>query len=188
MSDDIPTSEQSISLGGRLLIASPSLADGTFDHSVIMLFEHSATTGAHGVIINHPSGTTVGDLLKAPGFKPLAHLPVHRGGPLSTEELSFSSFTMVKGTRIRYQPQLPLEKAAELIKSKDHIVRATIGYSAWSPGQLEDELQRNTWITLRPPAGLLQMNHDITLWRTLLGSISPYHAMLSQAPQNPLLN
>jgi len=188
VSDDIPASEQSISLGGRLLLASPSLADGTFDRSVIMLFEHSAASGAHGIIINHPTGTTVGDLLKDTEFTPLAHLPVHRGGPLSAGELAFSSFTMAKGTTIRYQPHISIETASGLINSKDHIVRATIGYSAWSPGQLEDELQRNTWITLRPPPNLILMEHDITLWRTLLGGISPYHNLLSQAPQNPLLN
>jgi putative transcriptional regulator len=83
VSDDIPTSEQSISLGGRLLIASPSLADGTFDHSVIMLFEHSATTGAHGIIINHPSGTTVGDLLKAFPRSPWPREPTSATSPSS---------------------------------------------------------------------------------------------------------
>ncbi|MBC7979374.1 MAG: YqgE/AlgH family protein, partial [Armatimonadetes bacterium] len=49
MSEDPSTSEFSISLQGQLLLASPSLADGTFDHSVIILIEHSATKGALGM-------------------------------------------------------------------------------------------------------------------------------------------
>ena len=39
-------SEESITLRGRLLLASPGLADGTFDHSVIILDEHNANGGA----------------------------------------------------------------------------------------------------------------------------------------------
>lgn len=188
VSGDSSTSEQSISLGGQLLIASPVLADGIFDHSVIMLCEHTSDTGAHGVIINHPTGTTVGELLSDPGFAPLSHLPIHKGGPLSTGELAFSCFSMIGGNRLRYLPQISAETAADLINRKGHIVRATIGHSAWSPGQLENELQRNTWITLRPPGGLLAMKHDFTLWQNLLKGISPYHDLLSQAPQQPFLN
>ena len=127
VSDNIPASEQSISLSGRLLLASPSLADGTFDHSVIMLFEHSATSGAHGIIINHPTGTTVGDLLKGTAFKPLAHLPVHRGGPLSSGELSFSAFSLSGKTGIRHRTHISIEAAAVLVAKKNHIIRATIG-------------------------------------------------------------
>jgi len=188
VSDDIPTSEHSISLGGRLLLASPALADGTFDRSVIMLSEHSATSGAHGIILNHPTGTTVGELLPDPCFAPLRNLPIHRGGPLSTGELTFSCFTVVDGNRLVYRPNISAQTAAGLISSAEHIVRATVGHSAWSPGQLENELQRNTWITLRPSNELLAMEHDVTLWKNLLKGISPYHFMLSQAPQNPLLN
>ncbi|QTN33795.1 YqgE/AlgH family protein [Akkermansiaceae bacterium] len=188
MPDEPSTSEQPISLGGRLLLASPALADGTFDRSVILLIEHSSTTGAHGIIINHPTGNTVGDLLKGPEFKSLAHLPVHHGGPLSSGELSFSAFSLAGETGIRHRTHISLEAAAKLVAKGDHIIRATIGHSAWSPGQLENELQRNTWITLRPSGEILAMEHDLTLWTNLLKGISPYHHLLSQAPQNPFLN
>lgn len=188
MPDDSSASEQSISLGGRLLLASPVLADGTFDHAVIMLSEHSATEGAHGIIINHPTVTTVGDLLADPGFAPLRSLPIHKGGPLSTGELTFSCFTLAGGNRLVYRPSISAQTASGLMSSEVHIVRATIGHSAWSPGQLEDELQRNTWITLRPSNKLLAMQHDLSLWKNLLKGISPYHDLLSQAPQHPFLN
>jgi putative transcriptional regulator len=188
VSDDSSTSENSISLRGRLLLASPGLSDGTFDHSVIMLNEHSAAEGAYGTIINHPSGTTVGELLTDPGFAPLRDLPIHRGGPLSAGELTFSCFSMVNGNRLVYRANISAQTAADLISADEHIVRATIGHSAWSPGQLENELKRNTWITLNPSNELLAMEHDVSLWKNLLKGISPYHHLLSQAPQNPFLN
>jgi putative transcriptional regulator len=185
---DSSASEQSFSLRGQLLIASPSLADGTFDHSVIILSQHTATEGAAGAIINHRTETTVGDLLPESQFKSLRKLPIHHGGPLATDELTFSSFSWSATDGLRYRPGISAEAAAKLVGMPGQVVRACIGHSAWSPGQLENELTQNTWITLKPASSLLYQAHDLTLWTALLKGISPYHHLLSQAPQNPFLN
>jgi len=185
---DNSESEHSISLRGQLLLAAPALSDGTFDHSVILLAEHSSDEGAFGAIINHPSDTSVGDLVPHLKSTPLADLPIHRGGPLSTEELTFSSIVWSPEGGLAYLPRISAEAAIELIGKQSHIVQATIGHSAWAPGQLESELLGNTWITLRPREDLMSEPHDINLWKKLLSDISPYHALLSQAPKNPLLN
>lgn len=188
MAVDASASEQSFSLSGQILLASPSLADGTFDHSVIVLAEHSAKQGALGVIINHNSDTLVGDLLKDPEYAPLRELPIYKGGPLSTSELTFSSFSWNAQSGLDYQIRISAEVASTLIKNDKHIVRATVGHSAWAPGQLEDELKRNTWITAKPGKNLITSPHDISLWQDLLKNISPYHHLLAQAPKNPFLN
>jgi putative transcriptional regulator len=185
---DSSTSEQSFSLRGQLLIASPSLADGTFDHSVIILYQHTATDGAAGAIINHRTETKVGELLPESQFKALRKLPVHHGGPLATHELSFSSFSWSESNGLRYRTGISAEAAANLVGMPGQLVRACIGHSAWSPGQLENELTQNTWITLNPSSSILTQTHDLTLWTVLLQGISPYHHLLSQAPQNPFLN
>lgn len=185
---DCSASEQSFSLRGQLLIASPSLADGTFDHSVIILSQHNASDGAAGAIINHGTETTVGELLPEPEFKALRKLTVYHGGPLATDELTFSSFSWSDTDGLRYRPRISAEAAAKLIGMPGQIVRACIGHSAWSPGQLENELTRNTWIPLKPDHTLLSRAHDLSLWNELLKDISPYHHLLSQAPQNPFLN
>jgi putative transcriptional regulator len=188
VTDNTSASELSISLRGQLLLASPSLADGTFDHSVIVLFKHSATGGAAGAIINHRTETTVGELIPEPEFKTLRKLPIYHGGPLSTDELTFSSFSWSPNEGLRYRPHISASAAAKIVGMPGQVVRATIGHSAWSPGQLENELTLNTWITLKPKQALLTMPHDLSLWNLLLKDISPYHDLLSQAPQNPLLN
>ncbi len=188
MAADNSASELQISLRGRLLLASPSLSDGTFDHSVIIIAEHSATEGALGIIVNHPSDTRVGDLLKDPEYAPLQDLVIHQGGPLSTSELTFSSYSWSDKSGLDYRIRISLEMAADLVKDDRHIVRATVGHSAWAPGQLEDELKRNTWITVKPDENLLTFSHDLTLWQNLLKEISPYHHLLAQAPKNPFLN
>ncbi len=188
MAADTSASEQSISLRGQLLLAAPSLADGTFDRAVIILAEHSIKEGALGAIINHCSETLVGDLLKDPAYAPLRELPIHQGGPLSTSELSFSCFSWDDKAGLDYQIRIPADFAATLVKKDNHIVHATVGHSAWAPGQLEDELKRNTWITAKPGKNLLTAPHDLSLWQDLLKNISPYHHLLAQAPKNPFLN
>lgn len=188
MTYDFSTSELPFSLKGQLLIASPSLSDGTFDHSVIMLSEHSSTEGATGAIINHRTETTVGELLPEPEFKALRKLHVHHGGPLATDELTFSALSWNETGGMRYRQRISAETAAKLVGLPGHVVRACIGHSAWSPGQLESELTRNTWITLKPDLSLLTLPHDLSLWKELLKGISPYHHLLSQAPKNPFIN
>ncbi|WP_180682382.1 YqgE/AlgH family protein [Tepidicella baoligensis] len=84
MSSDTPI----INLSNHFLIAMPGLNDELFGKSVVYLCEHSPK-GAIGLIINKPSGLTVGDLFEKvdlPLNRPeLAHLPVFHGGPLQPE-------------------------------------------------------------------------------------------------------
>lgn len=188
MPGESSASELPFSLSGQLLLASPALADGIFDRSVILIAEHSTKDGAIGTIINHRTEATVGQLLPDPAFSALHHLPIHCGGPVSTSELSFSSFSWANSKSLDYAPRISAKHASQLVASGKHIIRATVGHSGWSPGQLEDELRRNTWITLCPSAALLNHPHDLSLWTDLLKGISPYHHLLAEAPQNPLLN
>ena len=88
---DHPKQESPIRLQGNLLIADPSLGDGIFRHSVILLTEHTTSSGAHGLILNHPSGHKVGEFLKEEEFSPLARIDVHVGGPVSSEHLTFAA-------------------------------------------------------------------------------------------------
>lgn len=188
MTGDPSASELPISLTGQLLLATPALTDSTFSRSVILIAEHSTTHGAIGTIINHPTDTTVGQLLPGPAFSALHHLPIHHGGPVSTGELSFSSLSWASSKSLDYSPRISAKHASQLITSGNHIVRATVGHSGWSPGQLEGELKRHTWITLRPSSTLFHHPHDLSLWSDLLKNISPYHHLLAEAPEKPFLN
>lgn len=179
---------ETASLRGQLLLATPTLSDGTFDHSVIYIAEHSAKDGAVGAIINHPIGKTVGALVSQLNQSPLANLPVLQGGPVGTEHLTFTVLYMDSKNQTRLIPQISAETAEGMIEKKGHLVQAIVGHSAWSPGQLEDEIDCQTWITLQPPHDFLRHPHDLDLWKRLLSSISPYHALISQAPKNPMLN
>lgn len=175
-------------LRGKLLLADPSLRHSIFHKSVIVINEHSHDQGAMGVILNHPTGRVVGDLLHDPIFKPLRQLAVHNGGPVDQDQLTFSSFWWSPKLGLRWAIRISAEDAAKHTRRPGRIVRAFIGYSGWSAGQLENELQHDSWFPVTPQQGLLGQAHDPTLWTSLLGSISPFHRLLAEAPKDPQLN
>lgn len=170
------------------MLADPSLRDGTFDKSVILLASHGAAEGAYGLILNHPTGKRVGEFLPGLEFEVLKQVPVHEGGPVGSDQLTFSSFWWSKKFGLRWAIRISAEEAAAQARRPGRIVRAFIGHSGWSPGQLENELRRQSWFTANPPPDLLGREHDRSLWSNLLRSLSPLHRILAEAPENPLLN
>lgn len=177
-----------ICLGGKLLLADPSLRDGTFNRSVILLAEHSPDDGAFGLILNHPTERVVGDLLTEAPFAPLRKLVVHEGGPVSPEQLTFSAFWWAKGRGLRWAIRISAEDAVKHTHRPGTLVRASIGYSGWSAGQLETELRRSAWITAKPDPELLGNSHDLSLWANVLRRMSPYHRIIAETPEDPFLN
>lgn len=72
------------SLTGRLLVATPVLADPNFDRAVVLLLDHDAE-GSLGVVLNRPTPVDVVDILE-----PWAELTgepgvVFQGGPVSLD-------------------------------------------------------------------------------------------------------
>lgn len=180
--------DSQIQLHGSLLLATPSLRDGIFDRSVILLADHSADDGAYGLILNHPTGHAVGDFLKEEEFEPLQRVPVHRGGPVATSQLTFSAFWWSAADGLHWQIRIPAEQAIRRSKQPGVLVRAFVGYSGWTAGQLESELRRESWIAAKPDGNLLGKPHDADLWSELLRGMSPYHRVLAEAPGDPWMN
>ncbi len=175
-------------LKGRLLLADPSLRDGIFDRSVVLITHHSAEEGAHGVILNHPDDRCVGDLFSAGEFDPVRSLKIYQGGPVALDQLTFAAFSWQASRGLRYRISLSLEKAIAMNRSSGTLVRAFVGYAGWSAGQLESELARKAWTVVKPEEDLLGIDHSPSLWSELMRRISPYHRILSVAPSQPWLN
>jgi putative transcriptional regulator len=183
-----PLQPDAPTLQGKLLLADPSLRDGTFDRSVILLTHHSASDGAHGLIFNQPIGRVVGDFLKGDEFQALRQLAVHDGGPVARDQLTFCAFWWSPKRGLRWEMRISAQDAVEHAHRPGRIVRAFIGYSGWSAGQLEGELKRNSWFPVAPEADLLGQEHDRALWAVLMARISPLHRILAEAPRDPFLN
>jgi putative transcriptional regulator len=153
-----------------------------------LLHEHELSDGAVGLILNKPTGKMVGDFLKGEEFEGIRQLAVHEGGPVEPSQLTFSSFWWSKKLGLRWAARISAEQVLRHSAKPGRIVRAFLGYSGWSAGQLESELSRNSWISLSPPRDLLNHEHDKRLWAELLKGLSPLHRILAEAPEDPFLN
>lgn len=172
---------------GVLLISDPSLRDGIFTKSVILLAEHSKE-GAFGLILNQPTRKTVGHYLKDEEFASLARIPVFVGGPVAKEHLTFSAIWKDSNGELGYQVRISAQQAAEWMQKPGVLVRAFLGYSGWDAGQLEAEMENHSWVSAAAPDGFLSLAHDESLWENTLSPLSAYHRLLALCPANPWLN
>lgn len=175
-------------LTGWVLLADPSLRDGYFDRSVVVLTEHKQDKGAHGYIMNRPTGKRVGDLLSAKEFAPLAAVPVFHGGPVSQEHLTFTAFAFDRLTKELFSVTHLTVQDAVARQLAGEKVRAFVGYAGWEAGQLEDELEREAWVLCQPKETALRTLRPHHLWRDIMRSMGPYYKLLAGTPDDPALN
>jgi putative transcriptional regulator len=175
-------------LDHHLLLATPTIRDSVFEKSVVLITEHSAVDGALGLALNVPTGQTVGDFLQTAELSALKKVPVHVGGPVAQDQLSFSALWWGENDQLEWKIRVPSDEAVRLSRRRGVLLKAFIGYSGWSPGQLEDEMGRDSWLNLKPQRSLLGMDHDHSLWHELLRPISVYHRIIADAPDDPGTN
>lgn len=175
-------------LTGRLLLADPSLRDGTFNKSVIFMIDDSPTNGSFGIILNHATQRTVGDLIASSKFAPIKNVPVYDGGPIDREHLMFASFALDVSGHWQCYSHLTIEEAIQHHTHSGHMLRAFAGHSGWQPGQLRDELEHHAWHIAEARKPTLILPQDDSLWTETLNALSPYHKIIALTPENPFLN
>lgn len=169
-------------LENSLLIADPSLCDGIFDRTVIHISEHSEEGGAVGYILNKPTEKTVGEILMDPSFKELWNLPIYFGGPVGTDHIVFSVYWWEADHTFKYRLRVSAEEAKVMKRRPGSILLAHVGHSSWHEGQLERELQEESWVSMPVSENTLSVGAK-SLWKTLLGELSPFHKLLSLTPE-----
>ena len=146
-------------IAGQFLVAMPSLAHSFFDHALIYMLDHNEE-GAMGLIINQPMDISVDNVLVQLNKNYNAQLypqPVLCGGPVE----SYRGFVLHRSNNNQqWQGAMPLPEGIYVTASAD-ILDALIegrdigdflivlGYSGWAPGQLEQELADNAWLTVK---------------------------------------
>lgn len=148
-----------LDLTGHFLIAMPSMLDPVFGGTVIYLCQHN-DEGALGVIINKPTDMTMDVLFERVDLDikvdaaALAQTPVLFGGPVQVER----GFVL-HAPHGPYSSMMKVTDDIALTTSRDVLeavavgegparLLMTLGCSGWSPGQLEEEIARNGWLTV----------------------------------------
>ena len=182
------TARKNKTLAGHLLLAHPVLRDPHFRRTVVLLSGHDAD-GAMGVVLNRPLDKQLGELNAEFALSPLAGVPLYYGGPVEPEQLIIVTWQWIEVDHaFQLHFGVEVEKAVELVGTPGLAMRAFLGYSGWTNGQLENEMKHDTWIAT-PVEGDWLLKHDgITLWRNLLGHLEPELKVLADAPEDPTLN
>jgi putative transcriptional regulator len=189
------------SLTGRLLVASPALADPNFDRAVVLLLDHDEE-GTLGVVLNRPTPVGVGDVLEP--WATLAGAPpvVFQGGPVSLD--SALALAVVPGEARSRDGEdgeplgwqrvhgaiglVDLEAPPELLAAELGSLRIFAGYAGWGPGQLEDELVEGAWYVVESEPGDVSAPDPEQLWRSVLRRQRSELAMVATYPDDPSLN
>jgi putative transcriptional regulator len=163
------------SIAGQLLLARPTLRDGFFGRTVILMLQHG-DEGAFGLVLNRPA--------QAENLP----FPVFVGGPCKMDGL-----LMIHGReewleaeedpKMQVCPGVYLgtaehfEKAAESNDTTSEKFRVFVGYAGWGPTQLEAEMQDGSWIVLPATGDVIFDTPAQELWERLAPPTLPKPSM-----------
>ena len=176
---------------GRVLIAEPFLPGDYFSRSTVLLVQCNEE-GDVGFILNKPTKLKVKNLFDGlPNFQSNTFL----GGPVSNDKLFFLH---TLGERINDSLLISgnlywsgdFEQLISLIRAglvDEEEVRFFLGYSGWSAGQLNAEIEDHSWVVTEPSIESI-LSSDENFWNESIKSIGGNALLWQNFPENPELN
>jgi putative transcriptional regulator len=181
------------SLRGQLVIASPKIVDPNFRRVVVYMAEHTED-GAMGLVLNRPAETTIAEAV--PDLEWLAgdgDAGVWVGGPVSTSSvIVLAEFEDPASAALVVDGDLGFVPAE--IEDRDAFAagvrrtRVFAGHSGWGPGQLEAELEEDSWIVEPARRTDVFTAEPESLWSQVLRRKGREYVLLATMPIDPSLN
>jgi len=176
---------------GRILISEPLLSDTYFKRSVVFITEYSEK-GAVGFVLNKPVDVPINEILSDfPTFR----AKIYIGGPVAKDTIHFlHTLGKLVPNSVHVLDNIfwggDFDSLKELINEgivNSSQVRFFLGYSGWSPNQLEDEIEENAWLVTRVESSKI-MQADKDIWKNTLNELGKKYKMWSNFPENPAMN
>lgn len=168
---------------GKLLIANPRFpSSNPFAKSVIYLYQHNSVLGSSGVVLNKSSSKRVSDFAGYDiGFEQYCNNMIHLGGPVNPAAMILlhsddwkSSNTVEVGNRLRISSDEGMFDRLG-IGPEPAYWRMFFGYSGWSVGQLESEIEGKNgydestrWLLADPTDELMFLYDNEEQWEKSL--------------------
>lgn len=184
--------EDKIPEKGKILISEPFLPDSFFNRSIVYLTDHNPQ-GSVGFILNKKLDLTVSSAIT--GFRGWNE-NLSMGGPVSPDTLHYLhnlgdlipksvpvDGNIFWGGDIDFIRQLV--KSGKILQSQ---IRFFLGYSGWSAGQLEKELNENSWVIARVKSDIVLDNKGDDTWKRVLRSFNNKYRMWADFPDSPEMN
>lgn len=177
---------------GRLLISEPYLPDPNFERTIILLCENNEE-GSFGFVLNKPSLANVSEVMD--GIKNY-NSPAMVGGPVQQDTLHYlhrfptleESVEILEGVFWGGN----FEKLLFLLDTKQMAhkdIKFFLGYSGWTPGQLEEELAQDSWIVSdQVKEELIFDTPPDSMWKKTLTIMGGRFSVYSNYPKDPRLN
>lgn len=177
---------------GVLLIADPFLKDPNFLRTVVFLCNHDEE-GSMGFVINKQIEQTLDELMD--GFDG-HHVPVYYGGPVQMDTIHFIHQypDKIPGgqmlmNNVYWGGDFAMLKEMVLNNEIDYNkVRFFLGYSGWSNGQLDGELEGKSWLTVSATRKILFHEQPDDIWKDSLKHLGGEYEMMINFPIDPSLN
>ena len=150
-----------------LLVATPSMLDGNFQQTVLLLVEYNAE-GAIGFVLNRPSTCSLKSMISLVDRDVPEAIPAWFGGPVDTTTGIVLHDRKPADGDVEVAPAIYLSSAGRVLdalidysaRSLDqrqiqdpsldydakHPYRFLVGYAGWGAGQLDDELRSGAWL------------------------------------------
>jgi putative transcriptional regulator len=183
-------SPEETALTGQVLIAMPSMTDQRFAQSVIYVCAHSGD-GAMGIVVNRPlASPSFSELLTQLNVEPsppARAIRLGQGGPVDNARgFVLHTADWTGDGSLRVDDQLALTASLDILKAiaeggGPQQGLLALGYAGWGPGQLDAEIQQNTWLNAPADLGLLFDTDDATKWRRAMAKLRVDPLLLSSA-------
>lgn len=176
-------------LVGQLLVAMPGMPDSRFAKAVIYICAHN-DDGAMGLVINQSMDElTFPDLLAQLNLvqtDPSAAIDIQFGGPveqgrgfvLHSPDYVHASTLVVDGEVALTGTVDILQAIAEGHGPKERIL--ALGYAGWGPGQLDDEILANGWLTVEADPDIVFKVEVDQKWDRALSKLGIDLSLLSE--------
>lgn len=184
---------------GRLLVATPMLADPNFRRTVVLVVEHEPNEGTLGVVLNRPTEVSVGQVLEP--WTELASGPqvVFTGGPVApTSALALARASgdgdplgwraLDGGPDMSRIGLVDLEAPPQVLAAEIASLRVFAGYAGWGSGQLESEIGDGAWYVLPGEPADPFIGDPEGLWQAVLRRQGGELALVATFPDDPRLN
>ncbi len=168
------TNERDDSFAPALLLSMPQLNDPNFQHTVVLLCQHT-DEGAWGLVLNRPTGkyaAIAGSETALAGTS--SGLEVWVGGPVELERGCLLLGAMPEdGEAVRICEGLFLSGSPALLQQLMDApprprTRLFMGYAGWGPDQLEEELRQSAWLISDVDLDLVFDTEPSAMWEAAI--------------------
>ena len=177
---------------GILLIADPFLKDPNFMRTVVLICDHQPE-GTFGFVINKKFEKTIDQLIDNFDGYPI---PIYYGGPVQIDTIHFlhqyadiipGSVEIAKGVYWGgdFNIVTKLVKSGNIDFDK---IKFFIGYSGWGEGQLIDEVNEKTWLTVTGAQEIIFHQEPEDIWKDSLRHLGGEYEVMMNFPTDPQLN